>query len=112
MGKGKIPDYDSSKDMITGILEFDDEKCNRCGTCASICPGRSIIIPPKQQGEKRGIPYLDELVPGVSLCMGCGDCLAACPNGAITVKRGFTVKEGFHFRRLSQDAKLTFPKKY
>ncbi len=111
MGK-KIPDYDNPEHVTTGILEFNDETCTRCGTCASICPGRAIIVPPKKEGEKRGLPSLVEIAPGVTLCMGCGDCSAACPNKAIKVIRGFAVKSPYFYARLTQTDNFTFPKKY
>jgi ferredoxin len=112
MGKGKLPDYDDAEKIITGLVEFDDEKCTRCGICASLCPGRAIMVPPKVEGEKRGLPYLNEIAPNISPCMSCGDCSAACPNKAITIKRGFRVKEPYRYCRLTQSTPFTFPKKY
>jgi len=111
LGK-KIPNYLNPNHITSGIIEFADEKCTRCGICATACGGGSIVIPPKSEGEKRGLPYVEELVPGISGCVGCGDCYAACPNGAITVKRGFTVNKPYYYHRIVQTSKLTFPKKY
>ena len=112
MSKGKIPDYDNPNHMITGILSFNEKKCDCCGTCATICPARSIKVPPKVKGEDRGVPHVEEIAPGVTLCMACGDCSAACPNGAITIKRGFRVKYPYYYHKLTQSTKFTFPKKY
>lgn len=112
MKKWKIPDYDNADHLITGRLEFDGVKCTRCGICSSLCPGRAITVPPKVEGEERGLPFLGMLFPEVTTCMACGDCAAACPNGAITIKRGFRVKIPYYYCRLTQSTKFTFPKKY
>lgn len=113
MGKiKKIPDYDNSEHIDTGILVFDDSKCTRCGICASLCPGRSIVIPPKKENGKRDLPYNEEIAPGITACMACGDCLAACPNKAITITRGFTVKKPYFYYRISQSTKFSYPTKY
>lgn len=112
MGKGKIPEYNNAEYVITGIIVFDDKKCTRCGICASLCPGRSIIIPPKNENGNRDLPYAEEIAPGVTMCMSCGDCLAACPNKAITIKRGFRVKEPYFYHRITQTTQFSYPKKY
>ena len=111
MGK-KIPYYVNPNHLTSGLLEFDDEKCTRCGLCASACGGGSIVIPPKVEGEKRGLPYVEELAPGISGCVACGDCTAACPNGAIKIIRGFTINKPYYYARLTQTSNFAFPKKY
>jgi|SRR5271157_3307073 len=112
MGKGKVPDYDNPQHMTTGILEFDDEKCTRCGTCTYPCVSASLKLPPKIQGEKRGVPYVEELLPGVIPCVACGDCVAACPRGAISIQRGMRINPPFFGQRLTQSTKLTYPRLY
>ena len=110
MGKWKIPNYLNPKEMATGLVEFDDEKCKRCGICASICVGRSIIIPPKIEGEKQALPQVREIAPGISACINCGNCIAACPNDAITIKK--ITLYGKYYLRFLQYKKVTYPKKY
>ena len=107
---GKIPNYINPKEITTGRVEFDDEKCTRCGNCALICVGRAIRIPPKVKGEKRGLPQLLEVVPGISSCINCGNCIAACPNGAITIKN--ITLYGKYYYRFLQYHNVTYPKKY
>ncbi len=107
---GKIPNYFKKNQMTYGIVVFDSTRCNGCGLCASICPGRGLTMSPRGDESKKKIPRLIETAPGISLCMACGDCVAACPEGAIRIQRGFNA--GFFFRKLSQQAELALPKKY
>jgi ferredoxin len=108
----KIPDYDDPKQITTGKVEFDGEKCIRCGACTIPCPAGAVHLPQKKEGEKLGIPYVDELVPGATPCVACGDCLAACPKGAIRIQRGFRVNHPYAYERLTQEEELTYPQKY
>ena len=96
--------------MITGLLRFDDERCERCLICTQICPARSILMDKSREDWKEGMPYLDCVAPNVTLCVACGDCLAACPTKAIAIERSFNA--GGYYRRLSQDAEMTYPRKY
>ncbi|MHA1334234.1 MAG: 4Fe-4S binding protein [Promethearchaeota archaeon] len=108
----RIPNYFKVKHMTTGLLEFDDKKCTRCGICATVCGGGSIIIPPKDENGKQGLPYLESPFPGITMCVACGDCVAACPNKAIKIVRGFTVNKPYFYARLTQTNEFTYPKKY
>jgi len=106
----RIPDYDRAEEMQTGLLEFDDEKCTRCGICVNICPGGSIIMENSTAGGRGNLPYLESIAPDVTLCIACGCCLAACPTQAINIKRNFN--PGFFYKRLTQLDVLTYPHKY
>ncbi|TFF93197.1 MAG: 4Fe-4S dicluster domain-containing protein [Promethearchaeota archaeon] len=108
----KVPNYFKKEHVSYGLLEFDDEKCIRCGICNTACGGGSIIIPPKKDGEERELPHLYTPYPEITMCVACGDCAAACPNEAIKIKRGFTVKEPYLYYRIVQTSELTYPKKY
>jgi nitroreductase/NAD-dependent dihydropyrimidine dehydrogenase PreA subunit len=49
-----------------------DEKCVKCGICATVCPSCIIEMGPKG-------PYaISEMS-----CMSCGHCVAVCPKGAL-----------------------------
>ncbi len=55
-------------------LRVDTEKCNGCGLCASVCPGRAD---PMATTTWRA-----------SECMMCGNCTAVCPRGASSFRVG------------------------
>ncbi len=104
------PDYADPREMASGLLFFDPQKCVRCRLCTTICPARSIEMEKAMNGKDKPLPFLSEIVPGVSGCVACGCCAAACPEGAISVTRGFAA--GRYYTRLHQARELTFPKRY
>ncbi len=104
-----IPTYIDPNQMVSGLLEFSDSKCKRCGVCTYICPARSIVMD-KASGKEKPLPRLNDIVPGVSACIACGCCVAACPEGAISIKRGFYATK--FYTRLHQTKTLSAPKKY
>jgi ferredoxin len=115
----RIPDYDTVKQMQTGDLNFDSEKCRECGVCIQLCPGGCLltdttekpdILSGKARGGKYGIPRVAKTNKGATLCVACFDCGAACPHGAISIRRNFN--PGYHFKRLTQTSHLTYPKRY
>jgi ferredoxin len=115
----RIPDYDSPKQMKTGKLKFDAEKCNECGICVSICPGGCLstetttkvdMVSGKAKGGKYGIPGVARTKKGATLCIACYDCGAACPHDAISVESNFDPK--YHFKRLTQASDMLYPKRY
>jgi len=54
----------------------DEEVCNSCGLCVSICAFRAIEI-----DEKSDVAKVNE-----ALCKGCGACAVTCPSKAIQHK--------------------------
>jgi ferredoxin len=54
---------------------LDEERCQKCGDCADICPFGAITLADGQVA-------LD-----ADACMGCGVCIDACPEGALTLQR-------------------------
>ncbi len=59
------------KDVETGWVTIDREKCNNCTLCIAACPYSAITITPERE---------------VLLCDVCGGnprCVAVCPTGAI-----------------------------
>lgn len=57
-------------------IEFDREKCIKCGKCAKDCITYSIEI------DKEGFPAISN--DGLNRCFSCQHCYAICPTGAIT----------------------------
>lgn len=115
----RIPDYDSPKQMQSGELIFDQEKCKQCGICIQLCPGGCLItetttkiniLSGKAKGEKYGVPRVKTTKKGATMCIACFDCGAACPHGAISVKHNFN--PGYHYKRLTQTSNLKYPKRY
>lgn len=114
-----VPDYDDPKQMQTGDLIFDRDKCRECGICIRLCPGgclltdtttKADILSGKARGGRYGIPHVVSTEKGATLCIACFDCGAACPHGAISIKRNFN--PGFHFKRITQTSNLKNPKRY
>ena len=72
-----VPTYDNEEYVKTGRLSIDHDRCNGCGVCALICPGKAISI----RGEgKAKRAYLEEDLPQ---CMSCIDCAAICERDAL-----------------------------
>jgi len=106
----RIPDYNDANDMTTGLLDFDDRKCQRCGICEFICPGRSIQRDSSLSGWRNGLPRLAPTAKGITECIACGCCVVACPEQAIRIQRQFN--PGYFFHRLTQTGHMTLPKLY
>jgi ferredoxin len=119
MDRLRIPTYDNIKHMQTGDLIFDAMKCRQCGICIRVCPGGCLvtdsvtkidIINDKKNGVKSGVPRVDSLKSGVTLCIACYDCGAACPYNAISIKKNFDPK--YFYKRLNQAPEMRYPKNY
>ena len=78
------------RDLFAGLRE-DLLRCNRCGTCASVCPtyaalrrettsarGRVSLIDAFLAGE---IEATEEFRSLLYYCLSCHACATACPNG-------------------------------
>ena len=115
----RVPAYDSLKHMRNGDLDFDRDKCRECGICVQLCPGGCLltdttskmdIATGRAKGGKYGVPRVDRMKSGATLCIACFDCGAGCPHGAISMKSNFN--PGLRFKRLTQTNDTRFPKRY
>jgi len=59
------------------LLTVDQEKCERDGICAEVCPAGIIEFK-----DKDAFPTLVD--GGDKLCIRCGHCVAVCPHGAMS----------------------------
>lgn len=75
----------SNPELIRPVpdLLYSREKCERCGTCLSVCPKQALSF------DEEGYVWVDHLK-----CDGCGECVDACPNSALEIAGKFvTVDE-------------------
>jgi ferredoxin len=65
------------------IPEIDNENCNGCGKCVSVCPVEAMTLISANDPRKpqRKLAKLDE-----ERCLGCGLCVRACARRSITLK--------------------------
>ncbi len=65
------------------IPEIDEENCNGCGKCVSICPveAMTLVTANNPQKTKQKRAKLD-----AEICLGCGLCLRACTKNSIQLK--------------------------
>ena len=77
--------------FVNGKSHIDQEKCIKCGKCASACPYNAIIHMQRPCQAACGMDAIisDEhgrAVIDQSKCVACGQCLVSCPFGAIVDK--------------------------
>ncbi len=77
ISKGKV-------EVEAATAYVDEEVCNGCGLCVSVCAYRAIEI-----DEKSNVAKVNE-----ALCKGCGACAVTCPSKAIK-HRNWTPKQFF-----------------
>ncbi|AGA68991.1 4Fe-4S protein [Desulfitobacterium dichloroeliminans LMG P-21439] len=58
---------------------IDQNKCNKCGICAQICPLDVIRVEMKNQEKEMVVKYPDE-------CWYCRACVIDCPKEAIKIR--------------------------
>jgi len=84
---------------------IDNEKCNGCGLCVSICPLGALEIK-----AKKAVPVVCMRM-GKNMeasCFACRDCIAVCPEDAIKVEGSVIIDKGL-YRSQSPDRPLRPP---
>ena len=61
-----------SKNMETGIIQVDEDKCNGCAWCIESCEFGTIILHPTKK-----------IAAICDLCVGDPKCIQYCPTGAL-----------------------------
>jgi formate hydrogenlyase subunit 6/NADH:ubiquinone oxidoreductase subunit I len=89
-----IPTYDNEEYATTGRVAVDERKCNGCGMCVQICPGKALYL---EGAAKKKKARMEEVFPQ---CMSCNDCAAICETGAITVILPYEF--GFYFKKTAR----------
>ena len=77
--------------FVNGKSRIDQDKCIKCGKCASACPYNAIIHMERPCQAACGMDAIgsDEhgrAVINQTKCVSCGQCLVSCPFGAIADK--------------------------
>ena len=80
-----------SLDRTTGKSVIDQEKCIKCGRCASVCSYNAIIV--RNVHVQRPVAWMPFLLTKtakqisiMTSVFSCGQCLVNCPFGAIADK--------------------------
>lgn len=76
---------------VDGRSHIDQEKCIKCGRCASVCAYDAIIIQERPCAAACGMDAIRSDANGKAeidyeKCVSCGMCLVNCPFGAISDK--------------------------
>ena len=62
------------------LPSIDEENCNGCGKCVSLCPVEAMVLVSSNDPAK---PLKKKAKPEEDICLGCGVCLRGCNKDAI-----------------------------
>lgn len=54
------------------MTAVDNDKCDECGTCISVCPNNALLLS-------------DRLTISPEKCTSCAICIKVCPFGALNI---------------------------
>ncbi len=77
--------------FVNGKSKIDQDKCIKCGKCATACPYNAIIHMQRPCQAACGMDAIGSDEHGRAVidqdkCVSCGQCLVSCPFGAIADK--------------------------
>lgn len=79
------------------LPDIDDEKCNGCGKCVSVCPVEAMTLVSANNPSK---PKIKKAKLNADVCLGCGVCVRNCERDGIHLKhrqsRVITPLDGTH----------------
>jgi len=84
-----------NKDSLKGnacVAISNENMCNGCSLCATVCPYGAITYVDKEFRVPGGVVTRRVSQVNEAICQGCGACTVACMSGAMDLK-GFTNKE-------------------
>ena len=99
----KIPVYDDESVVKTGKVAVDEELCNGCGVCVSICPGKALEVAGEGKEKKA------RMHSTLSDCNSCNACSAICERDAIGVVSCFDFN--YRFKTLNR-GEMALPRRF
>jgi Ni,Fe-hydrogenase III small subunit/formate hydrogenlyase subunit 6/NADH:ubiquinone oxidoreductase subunit I len=81
------PKKNAKNSYITGVPEFDFNKCNKCMRCAGFCPTGAIVLADNDE-QKQKFPAVN-----IDECIFCRFCEEACPNEAVCLSNKFELAQ-------------------
>ena len=84
-----------NKESLKGnacVAISNENMCNGCSLCATVCPYGAITYVDKEYRVPGGVVTRRVSQVNEAICQGCGACTVACMSGAMDLK-GFTNKE-------------------
>ncbi|MBN1852181.1 MAG: (2Fe-2S)-binding protein [Pirellulales bacterium] len=77
------------KDMSSGGIVRDSDKCIQCGRCVVACQHGVVnqVLSFAYRGSHAQVVCDDDQPMGESTCVQCGECVQVCPVGALVLKQ-------------------------
>lgn len=88
----------TSRTKVKANIKINEEKCNGCGLCVSVCKDYGIEL------ENGKVRTSENPCFG---CIGCGHCMAICPTGAIEI-HGRELSPGDLFALPGKESAVTY----
>lgn len=105
-----------TKDDLSWVIEYNNERCTLCGNCVASCPFEAIHAGvekrrkvfsesslPKPKVSHETYPVIKQTVDVKKYCRGCGVCEKVCPNSAIRPVRNSDPRFAFRYRAATAD---------
>jgi nitroreductase/NAD-dependent dihydropyrimidine dehydrogenase PreA subunit len=67
------------------MFQINEENCNKCGLCATVCPVGLIQV--QEDCYPELTPAISNIREASQACNRCGSCVTVCPKGSLTLLR-------------------------